>query len=455
VGKPRLAVWFDGQRVADIEARGHGDLRLRHTNSAIDRWPINSPVLSCSLRVGRSWQPATAFLRGLLPEGQHLAAVAAAANLTTSDTYGLLLRYGRDVAGALVITPHDEQPDESRWGAEPYSDESLGVTIGALDDGNEVIHLDSELSIAGLQNKLLLVKTDSGWARPVGGRPSTHILKVDDPRRRGLIEAEYHALLLAVRLELSTSDPSLIEVAGRKCLIVRRFDRRVRSGILDRLHQEDSCQALGVSHELHNGRGKYEEVGGPSFTDIARLLAVDALDPDAELVALARLMTFTVVIGNADGHGKNVALLHDGDGHVRLAPAYDTVPTMLWPQLRTRLAMYVAGGRDIGLVDRESLLREARSWSMSDRAATRSLDDMLGQLSGLEIEHDGLAGLVAANLTRLGGRARGQGSGVTSRGCHRRHRRLRPNSGCGEEPAVSGVRIEGCLAGLIRWHGLE
>jgi serine/threonine-protein kinase HipA len=401
MSKPRLAIWLHGMRIADVESRGFGDLRLRHTNEALERWPINAPVISCSLRIGRSWQPAAAYLRGLLPEGRHLAAAAHAANVATSDTYGLLVRYGRDVAGALVITRHDERPDESRWGMEPYTSETLAGAVDALDAGNDVVYPDSELSIAGLQNKLLLVVTGDGWARPISGRPSTHILKLDDPLRPGLIDAEHHALLAAANVGVDASESAVREIADRRCLFVRRFDRTVTEGVVQRVHQEDACQALGVHHEAGGGRGKYESAGGPSFKDVAELLRTDSRDADQELRKLARLMTFTVVVGNADGHGKNVALLHDDDGYVRLAPAYDTVPTMLWPKLRTTPGMYVGGVADLLRVDRDALVRETRSWKLNSVVAVQTIDQTLDQLRAARIDHDDLCGLVAANLDRI------------------------------------------------------
>ena len=405
MSKPRLAVWLHGIRVADVEARGFADLRLRHTAAALDRWPVNTPLISCSLRVSRTWQPASPYLRGLLPEGRHLAAAAQAANLATSDTYGLLLRYGRDVAGALVITRHDDEPDVNRWGIEPYDDESLARAVGALDDGGEIVHPDSELSIAGLQNKLLLVATADSWARPTGGRPSTHILKLDDALRPGLIDAEHHALLLAGLLGISASDPQVIDIRGRRCLIVRRFDRFVSDAWVGRVHQEDACQAVGIPHERHDGRGKYESAGGPSFRSIAGLLESDARRPTEQLVALAKLMTLTAVIGNADGHGKNVALLHDADGYIKLAPAYDTVPTMLWPQLRTRLGMSIGGIADVADVSRDALINETRGWHVNPRVAADTVDQTLEQLGSITVEHPELANLVRTNMARIRGQS--------------------------------------------------
>ncbi|MHB8913031.1 MAG: HipA domain-containing protein, partial [Lysobacter sp.] len=41
---------------------------------------------------------------------------------------------------------------------------------------------------------------------------------------------------------------------------------------------------------------------------------------------------FNALIGNADAHAKNLALLCDRQGHRRLAPFYDLVPTVALPE---------------------------------------------------------------------------------------------------------------------------
>jgi serine/threonine-protein kinase HipA len=101
----RLQVWLHGEHVAGIERRTRNDRRLRlfYTDEARERWPLNSPLVSCSLPLSRRPLEANAYLAGLLPEGEALAAMAARAGTSVIDTFGLLRRYGRDVAGALVI----------------------------------------------------------------------------------------------------------------------------------------------------------------------------------------------------------------------------------------------------------------------------------------------------------------------------------------------------------------
>lgn len=403
MAKPRLAVWMYGTRVAQIEQRKGNSLRLRHTNEALERWPINTPLISCSIPVTRTWAPASTFLRGLLPEGRHLQAAAAAANVTTSDTYGLLARYGRDVAGAIVITRHDEEPDAERWALQTYSDAAMAAAVENLNSGDSIVYDDSEMSLPGLQNKLLLVRdSDGNWARPTGGMPSTHILKIEDQRYPGMIEAEVAATQLAQHLGLTNTNPSLKSVNSEPCIVVERFDRTSRDGVGVRLHQEDACQALGIDHEAFNRRGKYQDAGGPSFAQVAELLDRQANNPVEQLALLAKYMAFTLVIGNADAHGKNLGLLHDDKGSTELAPIYDAVPTALWPNLRSVPAMAIGTSTAIGEVNRADLDMELSTWPASSKSsAPLALDELIADVGRIEVAHVGLASQVADALSRI------------------------------------------------------
>jgi serine/threonine-protein kinase HipA len=359
----RLGVWLDGRRIANLEQRRRPEIRCRYTELALDTWRQNSPLISCSLPLSTRPQDACAFCMGLLPEGQALQALAARAGVATNDSFALLARYGRDVAGALVIS--EEEPEEQRFALEPYAADTLVAAVNDLDEHPLGAGDDSELSLAGLQDKLLLVALpDGGWARPLHGRPSTHILKRDDLRFPGLVAAEAQCLALARELGLTTIESELVRLGETDCLIVSRFDRRdTNHSAVRRVHQEDLCQAVGVDPDQQGGRGKYERAGGPGLRDIARLLDTWAVDSRDELDTLVRAITYTVLIGNADAHGKNLALLHPTPETVTLAPLYDTVPTVLWPRLRIEAAMAIGGQRTLPTVTLEDIVAEAGRWS--------------------------------------------------------------------------------------------
>lgn len=357
----KLAVWLDGTHVADLEQRRWPEIRCRYSAEALARWPSNSPLLSCSLPLGRRAQDALPFCRGLLPEGQALQAMAAEAGVAVNDSFELLERFGRDVAGALVIGGNGRVPPG--FGVEPYSEESLAAAVGELGERPLDLHDDSELSLAGIQDKLLLVKLRNGWGRPLHGRPSTHILKADDSRYPGLVAAERLCLELARAVGLTTIRSELVELGGVQCLLVSRYDRETVDGEVRRIHQEDLCQALAIDPDDARGRAKYERAGGPTLRQAAELLDTYAADAAAQLDRLVAAVTFTVLIGNADAHGKNLSLLHPTAATVELAPLYDTVPTALWPRLRTEAAMSIGGQVALADVGVEDIVREAASWS--------------------------------------------------------------------------------------------
>jgi serine/threonine-protein kinase HipA len=358
-----LGVWLYGLRVAELSSARPGQVVCRYTDEALARWPANTPLLSCSLPLGPRPLQAGNFFRGLLPEGRALQALAADANLASYDTFGLLERYGRDVAGAVIVA--EQFPGPRPEGVEAYSEETLAAEVANLPERPLAIHDDSELSLAGLADELLLVEMAPGlWGRPLHGRPSTHILKVEDRRYPGMAEMEVACLRLARAVGLTSVNATTRAIGGIPCLIVSRFDRRVVGGDVVRLHQEDSCQALGRDAEADRGRGKYEASGGPRLAEIAALLDRYATDARQELMKLAAAVAFTLLIGNADAHGKNLGFVHGAPGEVQLAPLYDTVPTALWPQLRKTAAMSVNGRNRMATITIGDIEAEARDWPL-------------------------------------------------------------------------------------------
>src|SRR5690606_42040524 len=96
-----------------------------------------------------------------------------------------------------------------------------------------------------------------------------------------------------------------IEKAGNiDYVLIERYDRVFRGAddrpILDRIHQEDFCQALGIVPER-----KYQAEGGPSIKDCFDLLRKVSSLPVVDLGHLLDAVIFNFLIGNHDAHGKN------------------------------------------------------------------------------------------------------------------------------------------------------
>ena len=406
-----LHLHLHGMHVATLtQRRPDQPIRLSHTEEALDTYEGNSPVVSNSLRVSRRARDATAWLDGLLPEGPPRDVIAGARGLVSSDTWAMIASLGRDVAGACTIVDPDRPGEDRRPRVEPYATlDEIGAAVDALPDAPLGVRADSELSLAGLQDKLLLVRVDAGcgWGRPVHGHPSTHILKVDPPaeRLRGVVEGEAAALDVARRSGLTSVTPSILRHGDRAWLVVDRYDREAdASGGIRRIHQEDLAQAVGVDTRINGRRGKYESHGGPGFRVAATLLRDGARDVDDQLSRLVGAMVFTVMIGNGDAHAKNLSLLLDPPGAVRLAPLYDTVPTMLFPSLTVRCAMWVGDVHDDPeRVDRRALVREIegrRGWGIASGRAGALVDDWVDRIVQATVD-DRVGAYVRRSADRL------------------------------------------------------
>jgi serine/threonine-protein kinase HipA len=206
-------------------------------------------------------------------------------------------------------------------------------------------------------------------------------------------------------VNLTTVEARAETLGARNTIVVSRFDREVADGVIRRLHQEDLLQALGIDPMAHRGRAKYQAVGTPgppSWWHAADLLDTYAEDPSSALLDLVRAVTFTSAISNADCHAKNIGFLLE-DGHLTLAPLYDTAPTGLWANLRTDSAMTVNDVGPLTGITIDDIVAEARRWRVPEDQARRTATELLEALhtAARSCDHPAVAKLVASNAERL------------------------------------------------------
>lgn len=111
-----------------------------------------------------------------------------------------------------------------------------------------------------------------------------------------------------------------------------------------------------------------------------------------------------MVIGNADAHGKNLALLHPAPTHITLTPLYDTVPTVLWPRLRKTTAMTVNGRNQVDRITAGDLVAEAEQWSVNKAGAepvVRITGERIADALAVLDLPDKVSDLVTARLGQL------------------------------------------------------
>jgi serine/threonine-protein kinase HipA len=369
-----LAVRLYGMEVATVAERREGRLRLEYTVPARNEFPAGTPLLSLSLPLtteAYSNNVTRCFLDGLLPEGDVRRALADDFAVRADDTFALIAALGRDCAGALAIQPESDPPPPpaSVITAEPLTDGQVAELIGNLRTAPLGAGGRVRISLAGVQEKLLLTRLpDGAWGRPVDGTPSTHILK---PPIRGYtqtVQNEAFCMRLAQLLGLRTAEVEIATFNGYEVLVVSRYDRLVRSsGEVERVHQEDFCQALVLPP-----RQKYQQDGGPSLRRIAQILR--AVHPES-ITDLLRAVTLNAVVGNGDAHGKNFSLMHERSGALRLAPLYDVMSTLLYGD--DRLAMYIDNVHQTRRVTAARIVNEAVGWGMARADAQAIVGDLL------------------------------------------------------------------------------
>lgn len=398
-----LAVWMYGEHVATLSEH-RAALQLSYTRTAL-AMGAGRPLLSVSMPVGgraffRGSTPH-AFFNGLLPEGEARRMIAYDFGVGSGNVFGLLEALGRDCAGALVVVPPGETP-APEGGAEPISDAEVAERLRKLRSAPLGVDGRVRVSLAGVQEKLLLARTTAGWALPVDGAPSTHILKPAHPLLRDSIANEAFCMRTAHHLGMPVAPVELARLEDKDVLVVARYDRMDTGDRVVRLHQEDLCQAHGLEPER-----KYEATGGPSLRQCAKVLR-DWTQGDEDLYRLVDLTVLHVVLGNADAHAKNVSLLHDPSGRISLAPAYDLMSTTYYPETSTAPGMLVNGRDDLTSVTREDLVNEGVSWGLPRQDVEQRVSDLLDRLpAAVEAAGDeigppaGLARLVVHTAERL------------------------------------------------------
>lgn len=383
-----LDAWLYGTRVGTLTPGPRpGSVELSWTARARERWGIGSRVVSHLLPVppsGAGTPPARVrvWLEGLLPEGALLTNLAVEAGVEPDDTLGFLAHYGRDTAGAVLFVPAGEPPEREGSYA-PVTDTEIGDMLRRAESrrGPRTDRHDSLTSLAGLEPKIALARAGTGaWLRCLDGAASTHILKLSRPESSptwDVIDTEAAALDLARRIGLTTVDAEVATYGGARCIVVSRYDRVTQpDGRVERVHQEDAAQALGISTR-DPGRKAQHGRALPSLAAIAEVLRAGGSEPDD----LLRLTTFNLAVGNTDAHAKNISFVRYADGTAQLAPAYDVAMHLHSPVASGVFAMDVRGARVMADLTADALVDEGVAWGIPRRRAVRAVAGTLDALS--------------------------------------------------------------------------
>jgi len=306
------------------------------------RWLERPEAIPLSLFLPLRSQPyeddaSRPFFSNLLPEAGIRQAVARKLGVSEQNDFALLWTLGGECAGAVYLLPEGQNPAGNNDYV-PLNEATLHETIASLPKhpllaGDEGIRL----SLAGAQNKLPVYILNNIIHLPKSGSPSSHIIKPSIRDLEGTVENEAFCMTLAGHMGLPI--PRVIVRKNRDALyLIERYDRTTDpDGNLVRIHQEDFCQALGVPPDQ-----KYENEGGPSLKRCFGLLKERSIRPAADIKVLLNWVLFNLLVGNADAHAKNIALIFTGSGP-KLAPFYDILCTAVYEGLTDKMAMRIGG----------------------------------------------------------------------------------------------------------------
>ena len=245
---------------------------------------------------------------------------------------------GEDVAGAIQLLTEDQQPSSflGQIQTKPLSERKLVNIIDELPEKpllvERIDQLKMRASLAGAQTKLPVVLVDGKIGLPLRGQPSTHILKPAIPDLYASTENEAFVMRLAKKIGLDIANVEPMAISGRTFLLIERYDRIVgKEGKIKRVHQEDFCQALRIYPE-----DKYRL----NLIDSFSLIRNNSYLPIVDSNKFFDAVTFNLIVGNADAHGKNFSMLFGNKG-AYLAPLYDLLSTIYYPKFTPEMAMKI------------------------------------------------------------------------------------------------------------------
>lgn len=170
------------------------------------------------------------------------------------------------------------------------------------------------------------------------------------------------------------------------------------TGRLNEFIRKIFCQALGVLPER-----KYQQEGGPLVRDCFSLLREWSTTPVLDIRELVDGLVFNVLVGNADAHGKNFSMLYANNTR-RLAPFYDIVCTLVWPELSRTPAMKIGNAQSANDMALSNFQRTATDSQLGWPLVRNRIDRLCQRISDVLDRHslDAVAeGEVARKVTQV------------------------------------------------------
>ncbi len=321
-----------------------------------------SPLLDIKAEGNFDNRVTRSFFDNLLPEGKIRALLEKFVGKSLTNDFQFLEKFGADCAGAFIITPNEDYPEQTL--SNDFEELGLSELSKAyLNNENLMSHVMQKhrgrFSLAGAQDKVPFVYMDHKVYIPTNGVATTHVLKPPHFSKsvKDSVYNEYFSMKLASACGLKVPRVDVIE-SEIPFYVVERFDRKMIAGEVKRLHQIDFCQAQGYLTEE-----KYQEDGGPSLKSNYLCLKKNSSDMIEDTKIFIRWICFNLLIGNNDCHSKNISFLWDGRKY-RLSPFYDLLCTSIYRGYSAEFAFKLNDNGYWGQWKKEHFKKEIISWGL-------------------------------------------------------------------------------------------
>lgn len=356
----KVNIFFFDQLAGELSEDKYGTLLFQYNQEYIAKKGVpisHSMPLTSEIYYGNE---AHAYFTGLLPEEDMLTATAKVIGTSSLNYMKLLTELGKEPIGAIQI---GSKTRSKTYQYEEISMVELDEIIKKNDSLLSTLYHEKELrlSLAGAQSKTGLFYDNHRYFIPQNGSPSNIIVKPTNKQYPDIVFNEYACMKIAASLGIPTPIVQLVSTPSQALFVIERYDRVFDRNDIERLHQEDFCQALGVQN-----RNKYEADGGPTFNQCVKLLRKATTIPATEINKFISLFIFNLIIGNKDAHGKNYSILHENSESV-LAPAYDILSTTYYPGLSVKMSMSINGKFELDEITEDDLHQMAQSSNISGK----------------------------------------------------------------------------------------
>ena len=347
----KIYIFYEKKIVAEASINSELIYQLKYEKSWLDdpkSFPLSFALPLSEKTYGNKL--TLSFLENLLPEG----------DVRTSLPYGsnpirFLDEFGADCAGAFTTSSKNIYTEPNLTGND-YKEITLDSVYEALET-RSLAQAVSELhpgylSLAGAQDKIAATVIGHKIYTPLKHQPTTHIIKPPIKKKHvyHTVYNELFCMRLADRIGLTV--PNCYVIPGKyPLLVIERYDRTKKKDGVHRLHQQDFCQAQGLT-----SLSKYQNEGGPSFADNYKFLVnhVAIKYRSKDQFRLLDWLAFNLLIGNCDSHSKNISLINVPEG-VRLAPFYDLLTTLIYKSLPKEFAFVIGECENIFEISKKNI----------------------------------------------------------------------------------------------------